>query len=197
MPPPGGLRVGGGGVHGRFEIVFVRSGSGFDSGALTKQQVDAVLAVSKDVSRNIFSEVGLTKWPEIRPKGVRDKAYLILKKHKSPQHFGEIAQLINEANFSMRKANMQTVHNELIKDNRFVLVGRGTYALSEWGYKSGTVKDVLVDILKNSQKPMTKAQLVAKVLDARIVKENTIVLNLQDSKTFAKQADGSYALREA
>lgn len=168
----------------------------FGSSDLSKDHVAVCLAVSKSLSRNIYGEVGLSKWAEIRPKGVRDKAYLILKKGAEPKHFSEIARVINVSNFSPRRANIQTVHNELIKDSRFVLVGRGTYALSEWGYKSGTVKDVLVDILKGSQKPLTKAQLVAKVLDARIVKENTILLNLQDAKTFARQEDGTYMLRE-
>ncbi len=157
----------------------------------------AYLTITKDVDKNIFNEVGLVSWPEIRPKGVRDKAYLVLKKENNPKHFSEIARMINVAGFQGKKANVQTVHNELIKDNRFVLVGRGMYALSEWGYKSGTVKDVLVDLLKNSSKPMLKTAILTKVMDARMVKENTILLNLQDSKTFVKNKDGSYALKKA
>jgi len=121
----------------------------------------------------------------------------VLKRSNSPKHFGDIAKLINEAGFSGKKANVQTVHNELIKDSRFVLVGRGMYALSEWGYSAGTVKDVLVDILKKSPKPLARASLIAKVKDARMVKENTILLNLQDSKTFSKSEDGTYTLRKA
>ena len=159
--------------------------------------LDTCLSVSKTISKNIFDEVGLVSWPEVKPRGVKDKAYLVLKKAKSPKHFGDIAKLINEVSFSNKKANVQTVHNELIKDGRFVLVGRGMYALSEWGYSSGTVKDVLVNILKKSQKPLAKASLVAKVMDARMVKENTILLNLQHSKTFSKKEDGTYTLRKA
>lgn len=159
--------------------------------------VDACLSVSKLVNKNIFSEVGLISWPEIKPRGVKDKAYLVLKRSRSPKHFADIAKLINEVSFSNKKANVQTVHNELIKDSRFVLVGRGTYALSEWGYSTGTVRDVLIDILKKSQKPLSKASLIAKVMDARMVKENTILLNLQDSKVFSKREDGTYTLRKA
>lgn len=157
----------------------------------------AALDISKVLDCNIFGEYGLTVWPEVRPRGVRDRAYLVLKKENKPKHFREITQLINVASFSSKKANVQTVHNELIKDNRFVLVGRGIYGLSEWGYKSGTVKDVLVDILKESSRPLSRTELVAKVLSSRYVKENTILLNLQDSKIFAKKNDGTYALREA
>ncbi len=163
--------------------------------AITPAEVQTAMNISKGIGRNIFSEVGLASWPEIQPKGVRDKAYLVLKKSKEPQHFGNIAKLINASGFNERKANVQTVHNELIKDNRFILVGRGLYALSEWGYKAGTVKDVLVDILRTHGKPLAKATLMAKVRDARMVKENTILLNLQDPKTFVKNSDGTYTLK--
>jgi hypothetical protein len=162
---------------------------------LGESDINLVMAVSKNLGSNIFGEVGLASWSEIKPKGVRDKAYLVLKKATKPQHFSDIASLINSSGFNNKKANVQTVHNELIKDRRFILVGRGMYALSEWGYQAGTVKDVLVDILKNSNKPLNKATLMAKVKDARMVKENTILLNLQDSKTFVKNADGTYTLK--
>ena len=155
------------------------------------------LSISKELGKNVFDEVGLISWAEVKPKGVRDKAYLVLKKENKPKHFTEIAKLINSTGFSSRKANIQTVHNELIKDSRFVLVGRGLYGLSEWGYKAGTVKEVLMDVLKNSTKPLAKADLVAKVLNSRVVKENTILLNLQDSKVFSKREDGTYVLRKA
>ncbi len=155
------------------------------------------LGLSKVIDKNIFNQVGLITWSHIKPKGVKDKAFLVLKKETNPKHFREITSLINDLNFSARKANVQTVHNELIKDKRFVLVGRGTYGLSEWGYKSGTVKDILVDILQNSKKSMNKEELVAKVLSTRMFKENTIVLNLHDSKTFVKSENGTYTLRKS
>ena len=162
---------------------------------LSGDEVQLSMSISKNLDKNIFNEVGLASWSEVKPKGVRDKAYLVLKKSSQPKHFSDIAKLINSAGFNNRKANIQTVHNELIKDGRFVLVGRGMYALSEWGYKSGTVKDVLVDILKSSGKPLPRATLMSKVRDMRMVKENTILLNLQDSKTFVKNDDGTYTLR--
>lgn len=171
--------------------------SGFNGSEVGKSDIETCLSISKLIGKNVFNQVGLVSWPEVRPRGVKDKAYLVLRRANAPQHFGDIAHLINGASFSNKKANIQTVHNELIKDPRFVLIGRGTYALSEWGYSSGTVKDVLVDVLKKSQKPMTKASLVAKVMSARVVKENTILLNLQDSKIFSKKEDGTYTLRKA
>ncbi|TSC91889.1 MAG: hypothetical protein CEN90_4 [Parcubacteria group bacterium Licking1014_17] len=157
----------------------------------------SILAISKNVGKNVFGEVGLNDWAEIRPRGVRDKSFLVLKREGKPKHFREIAQLINSSSFSNKKANVQTVHNELIKDKRFVLVGRGMYGLTDWGYKTGTVKDVIVDVLKNSKNPLPKDEIVAQVLSHRMVKKNTILLNLQDSKTFAKKENGTYSLREA
>lgn len=167
------------------------------NGSSNLKDPSVLLAIYKNLDVNVFGQIGLASWAEIKPKGVRDKAYLVLKKEKVPKHFTEIAKLINNTGFSNKKANTQTVHNELIKDSRFVLVGRGLYGLSEWGYNSGTVKDVLVDILKKSEEPMHRAELVAKVLNARMVKENTILLNLQDSKVFSKREDGKYTLRKA
>ena len=157
--------------------------------------LDSLMAVSKELGQNIFGELGLAAWSQIRPKGVRDKAFLVIKKAGKPRHFSEIAKLINQARFDTKKTNVQTVHNELIKDDRFVLVGRGMYALAEWGYKSGTVKDVLTDILKTHGKPLARAELIARVGKVRLVKENTILLNLQDSSTFVRDASGTYTLR--
>lgn len=170
----------------------------FGDGILSGKPLATLLSLSKSIGENIFGEVGLTSWANIRPRGVRDKAYLVLQKQGQPKHFTEIANLINTASFAhKRQVNIQTVHNELIKDPRFVLVGRGLYGLSEWGYRAGTVKDVLTDILKSAKKPLTRAELVAQVMDVRMVKENTILLNLQDSKSFVKREDGTYDLRRA
>ena len=179
---------------------FEKTKRPLSEGSLTEFKAEwlkTFLSISKTVSKNIFNEIGLVSWPDVKPKGVKDKAYLVLKKNNAPKHFGEIAKLINTSGFNGKKANTQTVHNELIKDGRFILVGRGTYALSEWGYKAGTVKDVLVDVLKGSSKPLAKAALVSKVLTSRMVKENTILLNLQDSRVFVRNDDGTYSLRKA
>ncbi len=155
------------------------------------------LSIPRHISKNTFGQIGLTSWPEIKPRGVKDKAFLVLKRSSAPRHFREITKMINEANFSSRKANAQTVHNELIKDKRFILVGRGMYGLSEWGLKAGTVKDVLVDLLRSANEPLHKDDIVASVLSHRMVKENTVLLNLQDQNTFHKTEDGKYSLHEA
>lgn len=169
---------------------------GFDGTPFSESHLTTVQTVCKEIGTNIYGQVGLSIWPEIRPKGVRDKAYLVMKKANDPQHFTDIAKLINVAKFDSKRVNVQTVHNELIKDKRFVLVGRGLYALSEWGFKSGTVKDVLVDILKSNSAPLARPQLIAKVSQVRMVKENTILLNLQDSSTFVRNAQGQYTLKK-
>jgi DNA-directed RNA polymerase delta subunit len=152
------------------------------------------LNLSKKVLKNPYNEWGLNHWNEILPRGVRDKAYIVLKKNEKPLHFRDITNLINEKGFSSRKANTQTVHNELIKDDRFILVGRGIYALSEWGYKPGTVTDIIASILKKENNPLPKQDIIDKVLDQRMVKKNTIVLTLQDKNKFQKNQEGAYKL---
>jgi len=155
------------------------------------------LEISKEILKGPQGLWGLKEWPEINPKGVRDKAYIIFKREKRPLHFTEVAKLINESGIfdPSRKAYFPTVHNELIKDERFVLVGRGLYALREWGYKPGIVKDIIVDVLKEAKEPLSKEEILEKVLKQRFVAKNTILLNLQDKKYFKRNSEGRYLPR--
>lgn len=147
------------------------------------------LAISKNVSKNPLGEWGKTRSSNIKTKGVRDYAYLILRKHGSPIHFREVAKLISEV--FKKKAHVATTHNELIKDPRFVLVGRGLYALKEWGYSTGVVRDVIREILKKSG-PLSKEAVLEKVMKERYVKANTVMVNLQNPKYFKKNKQGMY-----
>ena len=153
-----------------------------------------VLDVSREINKNNFNELGLNHWSEISPQGVKDRAYLVLKKEGRPLHFTEITELINELKLSSRPAYTQTVHNELIKDPRFVLTGRGTYALTGWGYQPGTVEEVIERILRESIKPMTREEILKAVLNQRQVRPTTILLNLQRSPKTKKLEDGKYTL---
>lgn len=148
-------------------------------------------SISKKFGINPFYDFGLAHWEEINPKTARAKAYLVLKKQNKPLHFRDIADVINSSGFKDKKVYAQTIHNELIKDPRFVLVGRGIYALKEQGYISGTAKDVIVKILK-SKGPLDSKQVVKLVSEQRFLKENTILLNLQNKKHFKKLASGLY-----
>ena len=151
------------------------------------------LSISKQIDKNPLGEWGHATSPNVRAKGIRDYAYLAVKRHGSPMHFREVADSIRS--LFNKKAHVATTHNELIKDRRFVLVGRGLYALSEWGYSAGVVKDVLSDILK-THGPLTRDEIIDKVRKERYVKDNTIVVNLQDSNLFRKLPDGNYILVE-
>ena len=158
--------------------------------ALSPEAVSAFLTSAKNISKNSFGEWGLISWAEISPRGVRDKAYLVMKRTQKPLHFTEVASEINKAAFSERVALPQTVHNELIKDGRFVLVGRGLYALKDWGYEAGTVKDVIKSVLSTNG-PMNREEVIKAVLSKRMVKPSTIILNLNG---FKKREDNKYHL---
>lgn len=154
------------------------------------------LAISKSFTFNPYGEFGLRTWAEIEPRGVREKAHVILKKYNEPLHFEKISAVINEVKFDSKVAHPQTVHNELIKDRRFVLCGRGTYGLREWGLEPGTVKDVLVKIFKK-EGALYSHEAVALVKQQRRVKDGTILLGLQDKNTFQRLDDGRYKIRTA
>jgi len=119
---------------------------------------------------------------------------LVLKREGKPMHFTEIAKLIGKLPSVSRDILPESVHNEVIRNNRFVLVGRGIYALKKWGYESGTVKEIIVNILKKSKKSLSKEEVIEKVLEQRQVKESTVALNLQNKKLFEKDKKGKYSL---
>lgn len=146
--------------------------------------------LSKVISKNYFGEWGLSEFPSIKPRGVRDLSYMVLGKHKEPLHFTQVAEHIGS--LIGKKVHVQTVHNELIKDNRFVLVGRGLYALGEWGYESGMVKDVIEKALSHG--PLSKEKIIELVSKKRFVKPNTIAINLENKKHFKKLGDGRYTI---
>jgi hypothetical protein len=152
--------------------------------------IASFLEVSKKFGQNVFGDWGRARWPLIQPRGVREKATLVLLKKGKPLHFREIGCLIEEMKLSSKKVHFQTVHNELIRDNRFVLVGRGTYALREWGYEEGTVKDVLISLLRSAGGFLKKEKLYEGVLKKRKVKKETVAVNLADREIFEKEGDG-------
>lgn len=158
--------------------------------SLSQAVLASYLEVSKKIQKNSEGLFGLKEWPEINPKGVKDKAYLTFKKEGKPLHFNEVASFID-------KALPQTVHNELIKDTRFVLVGRGMYALKEWGYEEGYVKDIILKVLKENKKALTKEDILKEVSRQRLVKENTILLNLSNKKYFLRSPEGKYTIKTA
>ncbi len=161
----------------------------------TDDVIDSYLAISQHIAKNPFGDYGLAEWGTIKPKRMNDKIYLILKKTGRPMHFTEITKRINEIHFDKRRAHPPTVHNELILNGQYVLVGRGMYALKEWGYKPGVVAEVIEQILLEAEQPLTRNDLVKKVLERRVVKENTIVLALTNKDRFARLQDGKYTVK--
>jgi hypothetical protein len=149
------------------------------------------LSISKKISKNPLGEWGKSTSSSIKTRGVKDYAFLMMRKHGSPMHFREVAKAV--ANTFDKKCHVATCHNELIKDSRFVLVGRGIYALSEWGYKTGVVREVIKELI-NKNGPMTKEDIVDQVMKERYLKKNTILVNLQNSKYFKKNKEGKYTV---
>ena len=157
--------------------------------------IKAVASISKLLA-TLNGVWGLVKWPAVNPKNIRDKIYVILESKKEPMHFSDIAKAIKESNFKRRNVTVQAIHNELIKDPRFVLIGRGIYALSSWGYKKGTISDIIKSIMIKAGEPLTREEIVKQVLKVRKVNETTILLNLQNKKLFKKTGKNSYTIAD-
>ncbi len=158
--------------------------------------VRALASISKGVA-TLNGRWGLIKWPMVNPKNIRDKIYVILFENGKPMHFNEIADSIKGSSFKRKDVTTQAIHNELIKDDRFVLIGRGIYALKEWGYKKGTVADIISEILRKAGEPLHRDEIVKRVLKKRQVKETTILLNLQGKTQFKRVAKATYTLADA
>ena len=163
----------------------------------TEQDIDKVLEsylrVSRRVKANLFNEWGLIAWGTVQPKKINDKIYIVLKKAGQPLHFVDIAKAINEIKFDEKIAYAPTVHNELILDDKYVLIGRGIYALKEWGYEPGNVAEVIEQYLR-AKGSGTKDEIIDYVLSKRNVKKSTVYLSLMNNDKIKKADDGKYVL---
>lgn len=156
--------------------------------------IEAIARLSKQLS-TLNGQWGLTKWPTVNPKNIRDKIYVVLEEKHEPMHFNDIAKAIGSSDFKRKDVTVQAIHNELIKDPRFVLIGRGIYALDAWGYQKGTVSDIIKKILANAgDEGLSRKEIVKQVLKERKVKETTVLLNLQNKELFAKVGKDCYKL---
>jgi hypothetical protein len=160
------------------------------------EHTKALASTSKHLA-TLNDRWGLIKWPMVNPKNIRDKIYVILKENGKHMHFNEISEAIKGSDFKRKDVTTQAIHNELIKDKRFVLIGRGIYALKEWGYNKGTVADIIADVLKKAGEPLHRDEIVKRVLKSRYVKETTILLNLQGKDQFKRVAKATYTLADA
>ncbi len=174
-------------------LKFMDKLDGVEDGYVDDEIAKQFLLISKLIGTNPLGDWGLKSSQNISLRGVRDYAYLVMKKNGSPMHFREVADAIEK--IFGKKANYATIHNELIKDNRFVLVGRGMYGLKEWGYREGVVKDVIAYLIYENG-PMTKEEIIDAVLKERYLKKNTILVNLSNKEYFKKNDEGKYVITD-
>lgn len=158
-------------------------------------QIVSALTLDKRL-KIVDGAAGLATWRHINPKTLRDKIYFVLNQNKKPLHFVDIVNRISELHFDNKRINLQAVHNELIRHEQFILIGRGIYALKDWGYKSGTVADIIEEILKDG-KTKSQEEIIKEVMKQRIVKRITIILNLKNKTQFERIGREQYKLKKA
>lgn len=149
-------------------------------GKIEPIMIDSIMDIFVDIVKWEEKYIGLEKWKILNPATLKDKAVYVLKKSREPMHFMDIANAITE-HFG-EKVKTSTIHNELIRNSEFVLIGRGIYVLKEWGYKEGTVLDVILEIFKKAGSPLSTEEITERVLKIRQVKNTTIYMNLQNKK---------------
>jgi len=156
--------------------------------------IDSVLDIFEDIVKGEETLIGLTRWKILNPKTLKDKAIYVMKKEKVPMHFIDISNKISD--YLGESVKVNTIHNELIRNEEFILIGRGIYALREWGFKPGTVLDVISDILSKEGGPLTTEEIIKRVLKVRDVKKTTIYMNLQNKKTIERVGRNYYQLKK-
>ncbi|MBI2634289.1 hypothetical protein HYW82_01290 [Candidatus Peregrinibacteria bacterium] len=166
----------------------------FDDLKFDITQIKSLIDIDKRITLLEDDFVGLLEWRHVHPRTLRDKILFILRHENKPMHFEDISGRIAEADFDGRKVNVQAVHNELIRHDSFVLIGRGIYALGEWGYEKGTVCEVIEKILSEA-KELAQEEIIDRVLKQRQVKKITIVLALKNNKKFSRVGRKMYRLR--
>ncbi|MBS9784326.1 hypothetical protein KGV55_03170 [Candidatus Gracilibacteria bacterium] len=149
-------------------------------GKIEITMIDSVMDIYIDIIKGEEKYIGLEKWKILNPSTLKDKAIYVLKKTKEPMHFMDISNKITE--LFNESVKISTIHNELIRNDDFILIGRGIYVLKDWGYKSGTVLDVILDIFKKADGPLSTDEITMGVLKKRQVKKTTIYMNLQNKK---------------
>lgn len=154
--------------------------------------IDSVLELFFDIIKWEDSLIGLSKWKILNPKTLKDKAIYVMKKEKVPMHFVDIANKITDMLWEAVKVN--TIHNELIRNREFVLIGRWIYALKEYWFTPWTVLDVIVDILSKKWEAMNTEDIIKDVLKIRKVKPTTIYMNLQNKNTIERVWRNYYQL---
>lgn len=159
----------------------------------SKQFVLSCLELDRRI-KIVKKGVGLASWRNINPRTLRDKILYILGEMQKPLHYVEIANRISGAHFDKKNINVQAVHNELIRDENFVLIGRGIYALRSWGYEDGTVSDVIATVLREKG-PLDREKVIGEVLKRRQVKRITILLNLKNKPMFERVGRDAYGLK--
>lgn len=162
---------------------------------ITKTFMISCLELDRRIKLVKGGYIGLSSWRNINPRTLRDKILYILNEAKKPLHFVEISNRISAAHFDNKVVNVQAVHNELIRYPQFVLIGRGIYALKEWGYEEGTVADIVEGILKKYG-PLDRDKIVELVLKQRQVKRITILLNLKNKSQFDRVGRNVYGLKK-
>lgn len=159
------------------------------------QFINSVLTFYNDIVIWENEMIGLAKWKILNPKTLKDKAMYVLKRDKVPLHFVEITNRVIE--MIKKPVKVNTIHNELIRNEDFVLIWRWIYALKEWWFTNGTVMDVITSILKEKWWAMNTEEITKKVLNVRNVKASTIYMNLQNKNIIQRVWRNFYQLKDS
>lgn len=160
------------------EFDILLAGNGGDLEKIIFSYINA----SQKFVQTPMDQWGLSEWEVVNPRRINGKIYLVLLAKQKPMHFTQIAEIINSSWTERRDIKAATVHNELIADDRFILIGKGTYGLKDWNFEGGTVVNLVKKMLAKNPN-LTTAEIIEQVKDKKMVKESTIRLAIKKAKS--------------
>lgn len=155
--------------------------------------------------RYALAEWGLTAEPEpaapavvsARPATIADTAYQVLAEAGAPLPFRELADRV-----LARRHGARSSLSNIAKDKRFQPLGRGRYALAEWGLTAepgpaATIADMVYQVLQRARGPLPLREVYRRITGIRPAALATVCNVLSRDKRFRRVSDGVYTLREA
>lgn len=158
----------------------------------TPERVASLLEIDTRFIR-VAGGWGLASCRLINPKSIKDRILVTLRhNNQEAMHFRDIITHVLEDFAGQKQVTPQAIHNELIRHEEFVLVGRGQYGLKEWGMVEGTVCDVIKAVLEENDGPLKRQDIIQRVLAKRDIRVGTISLNLQKYPFFERVGRAIY-----
>lgn len=152
---------------------------------------DALLNIAKDLELGIVEEKEGNILFKANKINYTEVIYNIIRSHEKPMKIGEICTVISNKYPFDKHNSPETIRSYIQKDNRIESIGRtSTYKLKSRKDYSGSIPQLLVDILSTRQDPIATAKLSAEAL---LYRPDSTLRSIQSNISY-KITDGTLVI---